>query len=105
MAGRRCAGRVLESVAEGASELMVASHNQESVALATRRMHDLGLHPSTSGEPSAAQLTQVQASAIVLIRPDALASGAFGPFLLSQPCGESLPTSLLCRAAMTSACQ
>lgn len=67
MAGRRCAGRVLESVAEGAAELMVASHNQESVALATRRMHDLGLHPSTSGEPPAALLIKSQASICHLI--------------------------------------
>ena len=47
----RCAARVLEAVADGRAELMVASHNQESVALATRRMHELGLQPSTSGKP------------------------------------------------------
>ncbi|CAL5224266.1 g6925 [Coccomyxa viridis] len=45
----RCAARVLEAVAEGSAELMVASHNQETVALATRRMHELGLQPSSSG--------------------------------------------------------
>ncbi len=50
MACCRCAARVLEAVAEGSAELMVASHNQETVALATRRMHELGLQPSTSGE-------------------------------------------------------
>lgn len=47
----RCVARVLEAVAGGSAELMVASHNQESVALATRRMHELGMQPSTSGEP------------------------------------------------------
>ena len=46
----RCVGRILEAVAAGSAELMVASHNQESVELATRRMHELGLQPSTSGE-------------------------------------------------------
>ena len=46
----RCAARVLEAVAEGSAELMVASHNQETVALATRRMHELGLQPSSSGK-------------------------------------------------------
>ena len=85
MAGRRCAGRVLESVATGAAELMVASHNQESVALATRRMHELGLHPSTSGEPSAPQLMQVQASVIAHLRSDTLASGTPESALASQP--------------------
>ena len=85
MAGRRCAGRVLESVAGGAAELMVASHNQESVALATRRMHALGLHPSTSGEPCAAQFIQAHAPIISQIHPEALTSGTFGILLLSPP--------------------
>lgn len=47
---RRCVGRVLQAVAQGEAELMVASHNQDSVAAATRAMHALGLQPSTSGE-------------------------------------------------------
>jgi len=60
----RCVGRVLEAVADGNAELMVASHNQESVALATRRMHELGLQPSSSGAPHFALRCKPSASTI-----------------------------------------
>lgn len=55
---------MLEAVADGNAELMVASHNQESVALATRRMHELGLRPSTSGAPHLAPSCKPSASKI-----------------------------------------
>lgn len=47
----RCVERVLRLVAEGWVELMVASHNQASVAAAATAMRRLGLQPSTSGAP------------------------------------------------------
>ena len=48
---RSCVERILERVAAGRAELMVASHNQGSVQAAARRMHALGLTPATSGAP------------------------------------------------------
>jgi hypothetical protein len=48
----RCAESILELVASGDAELMLASHNQGSVERATRAMHHLGLDPSTSGASS-----------------------------------------------------
>ncbi|KAK9834130.1 hypothetical protein WJX81_000815 [Elliptochloris bilobata] len=45
----RCVERVLRVVADGGGELMVASHNQASVAAAAAAMQRLGLHPATSG--------------------------------------------------------
>ncbi len=41
--------RVLREVAQRGAELMVASHNQASVAAAAGAMRRLGLDPATSG--------------------------------------------------------
>jgi len=46
---RRCVERVLREVAQRGAELMVASHNQASVAAAAGAMRRLGLDPATSG--------------------------------------------------------
>jgi hypothetical protein len=51
MLARSCVERILERVADGRAELMVASHKQGSVQAAARRMHGLGLAPATSGAP------------------------------------------------------
>ena len=45
----RCVKRVLRVVADGSGELMVASHNQASVAAAAVEMRRLGLDPATAG--------------------------------------------------------
>ena len=47
----RCVGHVLERVAEGRAELMVATHNQASVEQAVAAMQRLGVQPgATSGK-------------------------------------------------------
>lgn len=43
---------MLRAVADGSAELMVASHNQASVAAAAAEMRRLGLDPATSGMQS-----------------------------------------------------
>jgi proline dehydrogenase len=45
----RCVRMLIQEVATSQAEVMIATHNQYSVEMAVRSMHDFGLTPETSG--------------------------------------------------------